>query len=118
MAIRVLDSSSLCRGAQLAQRVRMRTSLLCTFLVGLVAAAGCGTSTEDDGAQLAVAPDAPSCPAVKPDQDSACTAPAGTQCTYLIEACACGPSDIEWSCTCGTNGGWDCSRGYDCYPCP
>lgn len=76
---------------------------------------GCG---DDGGAQ---APDAPAelCPDQKPDDGTACTLPTDSTpvCTYLIERCECGPTDIEWTCTCGSDRTWSCDRGYDCYPC-
>ena len=86
----------------------MRTSL---WLLALVA---CGN---EGGSPAPV--DSPLCPIEKPDEATSCTSPTPTAegCTYLIETCACGPDDIAWSCRC-VGGGWECTRGYDCYPCP
>ena len=57
------------------------------------------------------------CPSEKPAEVAACDLPAESQCSYLIESCACGPSDLSWTCEC-KSGHWQCYRDYDCYPCP
>lgn len=81
------------------------------------------TACDDDGTPAPATdatPDvAAACPAVRPDDSVSCDerSVSGGTCTYLIETCACGPSDIEWTCGC-TAGTWTCARGYDCYPCP
>jgi len=77
--------------------------VLCT----LVAVSGCSDDLDNKPAN---------CPALKPTEGASCTLPSASQCTFLIEKCACGPSDVEWSCGC-QNGKWACTRGYDCYPC-
>jgi hypothetical protein len=63
-------------------------------------------------------PDAPQtrCPASVPQEGSACSDEGLAGCEYLIQPCPCGPSDLYWHCEC-RNGGWACTRDYDCYPC-
>lgn len=85
----------------------------------LVGITGCYFEPRDDRREVhGPPPDAAYCPAVSPQEGTYCNVPSGPEtCTYLIEECACGPSDIEWTCRCENNA-WSCDRGYDCYPCP
>jgi len=95
----------------------MRSLVLCSVLLGLSA---CYFDQRDDDDRREVhgpPPDASSCPAISPTAGASCNAPAGDTCRYLIEECACGPSDIEWTFSC-ESGAWYGTRGYDCYPCP
>jgi hypothetical protein len=96
----------------------MRSLVLCSLVLVFT---GCFFEPRDDDSPnvRGPLPDASYCPAVSPQPGTYCNTPASTHetCTYLIEACSCGPSDIEWSCRCEDNA-WSCVRGYDCYPCP
>ena len=75
-------------------------------------------TTEDRGIEDQGSPDGYiRCPASKPIDGHACTLPAtDPPCDYPIEPCPCGPSDLQWHCSC-ESGKWKCSRDYDCYPC-
>jgi hypothetical protein len=85
-------------------------------VVAVMMLVGCG---DDGGAPAPDAPAAELCPAQKPDDGTTCTLPTDStpMCAYLIERCECGPTDIEWTCACGSDRTWSCDRGYDCYPC-
>ena len=61
----------------------------------------------------------PLCPSAKPVEGTGCGSgppPIPSSCSYPIQSCPCGPSDLAWHCSC-TAGLWRCSRDYDCYPC-
>jgi hypothetical protein len=103
-------------GAVVARARGMRAFISVALALGFV-------SSACDDQDPAPPPDAAedgigACPMDQPAAAATCEVvevPA-TGCEYLIERCACGPSDIVWTCDC-LAGAWDCSRGYDCYPC-
>lgn len=86
----------------------MKHTILLMLLCPLIGVLG-ACSEGGDGRDL------PACPDARPTEDTTCSTDVPT-CTYPIEVCPCGPSDLAWHCTC-VQEAWSCVRDYDCYPC-